>query len=211
MSSGTTTVHLVRHGEVHNPEGVLYERLPGFHLSETGRAMAERVAGLFGAMPKGTVTALYASPLERAQETAAPIAQALGLEVQTEPDVIEAASVFAGQKLNPANLLKPNNLVKLRNPKLPSWGEPFGQIIERMRRAVEQARAAVPGGQAVIVSHQSPIWHARLNYEGRPVRPFPRSRDCSLASITTLVFDDEGLAQVRYREPAADLLPPKLR
>jgi broad specificity phosphatase PhoE len=210
MSQNPTTIHLVRHGEVHNPGEVLYERAPGFHLSDRGRAMAERVAGYFAAFPKGTIGALYASPLERAQETAAPLAKVLDLDVQTDPAVIEAQSFFAGMKLDIPNLLKPRNLVRLRNPKRPTWGEPFTEIVARARGAIDRARAAVPGGSAVIVSHQSPIWHTRLSYEGRPIWHMPHRRECSLASITTLVFDDGGLAQVGYHEPAADLLPNKL-
>ena len=80
-----TVVHLVRHGEVHNPGKILYGRLPGFHLSSRGRSMAARTATTFRGRD---VTYLAASPMERVQETTAPIAEVTGLEIQTDPDLI---------------------------------------------------------------------------------------------------------------------------
>ncbi|MDR1798337.1 MAG: histidine phosphatase family protein [Bifidobacteriaceae bacterium] len=209
MSQALTTVHLVRHGEVFNPQNVLYERLPGYHLSERGRAMAQRLADYFAKVLAGQVGYLVASPLERAQETAAPIGAALGLEVDTDPRLIEAGSAFAGQVVDAKHLIRPQALVKLRNPHKPSWGEPFKEIAERMTAAVAAARAKVPGGNAIAVSHQTPIWRARMAAEGRAVWSYPKGRLCSLASITSLVFDNASgrLAAVRYYEPAADLLP----
>ena len=82
MSDGTTTVvHLLRHGEVFNPGKVLYGRLPGFRLSTDGEAMAEKAAAWFAGRD---ITSLISSPLERAQQTAAPIARELGLPVQLD-------------------------------------------------------------------------------------------------------------------------------
>ena len=74
-----TVVHLVRHGEVHNPDGLLYGRAPGFALSRAGHAMAARAAA---ALAAGDVVALVSSPLQRARETAAPLAERLGLDVE---------------------------------------------------------------------------------------------------------------------------------
>ncbi|MDR1824309.1 MAG: histidine phosphatase family protein [Bifidobacteriaceae bacterium] len=208
-----TTVHLVRHGEVYNPEGVLYERLPGYHLSELGLAMAQRVADYFSRVLASQVGYLVASPLERAQETAVPIGAALGLEVATDARLIEAGSSFAGTVVDAAHLVRPKALVQLRNPRKPSWGEPYIEIAQRMTAAIAEARVKVPGGHVVAVSHQSPIWRARLYAEGRPLWHFPTGRLCSLASITSLVFGAESgvLQAVRYYEPAGDLLPDHLR
>ncbi|MDR3107572.1 MAG: histidine phosphatase family protein [Bifidobacteriaceae bacterium] len=211
MAQPRTTIHLVRHGEVHNPDALLYERLPGFYLSERGRHMAERLAKHFAAAGRPAVDLLLASPLERAQETAAPIAEALGLAIRTEPKVIEAGSKFAGRRINLSTLLKPTALSHLYNPLKPSWGEPFGAIAARMHAVLAELRDEAAGGRVIVVSHQSPIWRARLAAEGRPLWTLPRGRTCSLASVTTLVYNADRLSAVHYYEPAADLLPPELR
>ena len=202
-----TLVHLMRHGEVHNPDSILYGRLPDYHLSELGREMAQMVADDF-VHRQARISHVVASPLERAQETAAPIAEAFGTQVRTDPRVIEAESKLQGQPISaqPALLLKPNNLRHLANPFGPSWGEPYGQQVERMVEAIKSARAAAEGAEAVIVSHQSPIWTTRLFLEGRSYLHDPRKRQCTLASVTTLIFDNTTLVGVGYREPAGELL-----
>lgn len=202
-----TTVHLVRHGEVFNPEGVLYGRLDGFALSERGQAMAQRLGEYFGELD---LTALRVSPLTRAQQTMAPIA--LGqpdLELVVDERVIEAENDFQGQVFGARNkaLFDPRNWWKLRNPFRPSWGEPFTDIRDRMRAAItDAATAAGPGGQAVIVSHQLPIWIARLDAEGRRLFHDPRSRQCTLASVTSLQLNQGRVVKVSYAEPARDLI-----
>jgi len=201
-----TRVHLVRHGEVENPQGVLYGRLPGYGLSDRGRRMAERLAEHFS---RADVTHLVASPLQRAQETIAPLAQTLDLPVHTDERVLEADSVFEGLDLgpNPAQLAHPRYWRHLINPFKPSWGEPNRQIVARMTEAIRAARAAAAGHEAVIVSHQNPIWTTRLALEGRSYVHDPRRRQCTLASVTTLTFDDGTLVGLDYSEPAGDLLP----
>jgi broad specificity phosphatase PhoE len=201
-----TVVHLLRHGEVYNPEGVLYGRLPNFHLSDRGRAMADRAAD---ALADRDVVRVIASPLDRAQETASPIAARHGLGVESDARVIEAGNVFEGQRVGVGDgvLRQPKAWRHLWNPFRPSWGEPFDVIAARMRAAVEAARDGALGHEAVIVSHQLPIWVARLDAEGRRLWHDPRRRQCSLASLTSLHFDDERLAAVSYSEPARDLLP----
>jgi broad specificity phosphatase PhoE len=196
-----TVVHLLRHGEVHNPEGVLYGRLPGYRLSERGRRQAETVAA---ALADEDVTALLASPLERAQQTAAPLAESHGLTVVTEPGLIEAANDFEGRRFGVGDgaLRHPAQWVKLRNPLRPSWGEPYQQIAARMRASVDRARALAEGHTAVCVSHQLPIWTVRRNLEGKRMWHDPRRRQCGLASLTTLVFAGHRLVELRYREPA---------
>jgi broad specificity phosphatase PhoE len=205
----TTTVHVLRHGEVHNPTGVLYGRLPGYHLSELGLAMAERIAEHL----KGEdVVHLVSSPLERAQETAAPAAEALGLPVATDARLIEAANVFEGKTfgVGDGSLSRPGHWVHLRNPFRPSWGEPYAEIAQRMLAAITAARDAARGHEALCVSHQLPIWTARSFATGRRLWHDPRKRQCALASITSFTFRDDDLVSVSYEEPAHDLLPAPL-
>jgi broad specificity phosphatase PhoE len=207
-----TIVHLVRHGEVYNPEGILYGRLPGWHLSALGREMAQRVADFTKA---AGYTHLRCSPLERAQETMAPIAAYHpAVEVVTDERLTEAGNVFEGEVFGPraAALWKPSAWRFLVNPLKPSWGEAYEEIAERMGAAIADARAAVgPGGEALIVSHQLPIWMARSAAEGRRFFHDPRKRQCALASITSLTYAGETLVRVDYTEPARDLLAGKLR
>jgi broad specificity phosphatase PhoE len=201
----TTVVHLLRHGEVYNPTGVLYGRLPDFHLSELGRKMAIRAAE---ALAGADVALVTASPLERAQETAQPIAESHKLAIGTDADLIEADNVFEGQKVSPESLLtSPRAWTRLTNPFRPSWGEPYVDLAARMRGAVDRARQAAAGREAVLVSHQLPIWIARLDMEGRRFVHDPRKRQCTLASLTSLHFEDDALVAVVYSEPSADLLP----
>jgi broad specificity phosphatase PhoE len=92
------------------------------------------------------------------------------------------------------------------NPFRPSWGEPYTRIVQRMRLAIIDARAAARGHEAVIVSHQAPIWMIRLATEGRPLWHNPARRECALASLTSLTFLDDELLSLSYSEPAASLL-----
>jgi broad specificity phosphatase PhoE len=196
-----TTVHLLRHGEVHNPEGILYGRLPGFRLSETGRHQAEVVAK---ALTEADLGAVVASPMQRAQETAAPVAAAHGLQVGTDEGLIEAANLFEGERVSVGDgaLRSPRHWPKLRDPFTPSWGEPYREIGERMLAAVHRARALAPGREVLCVSHQLPIWTLRRYVTGQRLWHDPRRRQCALASLTSLVFDGPELVQIRYTEPA---------
>ncbi len=201
-----TLVHLLRHGEVHNPDRVLYGRLPGFHLSELGRQMAQAVAD---SLADNDVTLVVASPLERAQETAQPIADRHGLPVLTDERLIEAGNFFEGKTfgVGDGSLRHPAVWPRLMNPFRPSWGEPYEQIAARMLEVVDQTRQDAEGHEAVLVSHQSPVWIARLKLEGRRLWHDPRKRQCSLASLTTLTYDGDHLVSVELTEPAAHLLP----
>jgi len=201
-------VHLIRHGQVHNPDGVLYERLPGYHLSELGQRMAEVTADFLSAKP---VIHLRCSPLERAQQSMIPIAAVFaGVEVVTDARVIEAGNVFAGQRMGSTGeaAKQPKNWRYLLNPLRPSWGEPYRDIAERTVAAILDA-AAVAGtdGQAAIVSHQLPIWVARLRAEGRPLWHDPRKRQCTLSSVTSFHVQGGVITRIEYEEPAAALLP----
>ena len=202
----TTTVHLLRHGEVHNPGGVLYGRMDGFGLSARGHAMAERLAGHFAA--GHDVVHVVASPLRRAQETAAPIAAALGLTVESDARLIEAANHFEGLTfgVGDGSLRKPRHWRYLWNPFRPSWGEPYREQVARMLAAVVAARRVAEGHEAVVVSHQLPIWVTRRSLEGGRLWHDPRRRECSLASLTSITWSDDDVT-ISYTEPAADLLP----
>jgi broad specificity phosphatase PhoE len=204
--SERTVVHLLRHGEVHNPEKVLYGRLPGYRLSDLGQRMAERAAEWLAGHD---VARLASSPLERARQTAAPIAARLGLPVLLDERLIESDNVFEGRSVGVGDgaLRSPRAWWHLRNPFLPSWGEPYTQVALRMHAAAEVAREAVRGREAVLVSHQLPIWIARLSAEHRRLWHDPRRRECSLASVTSFTYDGDKLVSVSYAEPAADLLP----
>lgn len=206
MSGNRSVVHLLRHGEVYNPEGVLYGRLPGYRLSDLGEQMAQRAAD---ALSSHDIAAVIASPLERAQQTAEPIARVHGHEIATEPLAIEADNIFEGQRVSVGDgvLRQPTTWRHLWNPFKPSWGEPYDEVAARMRQAVLNAKELADGREAVLVSHQLPIWIARLDAEGRRLWHDPRSRQCTLASLTSLTFDDDDLVSITYSEPARDLLP----
>jgi len=200
-----TVVHVMRHGEVHNPTGVLYGRLPDFHLSELGRDMAQTVADHLAAHD---VTHVVASSLDRAQETATPIAAAHELAIHTDDRVIEAGNHFEGRTfgVGDGSLRHPEHWPKLLNPFRPSWGEPYAEIAARMVAAVTDARAAARGHEAVIVSHQLPVWTLRNKLEGKRLWHDPRKRQCALASLTTLSFLGDQLESISYSEPAGALL-----
>ena len=203
------TIHVLRHGEVENPEKILYGRQPGWRLSTRGQEMAKVVANWSKDLDLG---AIHASPLQRAQETAVPVAAAHNLQITTDANLIEAANIFEGKKfeLGSGVLRHPASWWHLRNPWKPSWGEPYNEQIERMLAAVFAARDAANGKDALVVSHQLPIWILRSAIEGRPMLHDPRKRICTLASVTSLHLDDEGaISGVSYQEPAKHLLPNK--
>ncbi len=199
--SERTVVHLLRHGEVHNPAKILYGRLPGYNLSVVGEAMAVAAAEWFTGKD---VRHLVSSPLERAQQTAAPVSEALSLPVGIDERLIEAGNAFEGHAVAGGSgvFRAPGHWWKLRNPRRPSWGEPYVEIAARMLAVVEAARDAARGHEAVLVSHQLPIYTVRLHLEGRRYMHDPRRRQCGLASVTSLTFDDDRFLRVDYAEPA---------
>jgi len=202
VSSPRTTVHLLRHGEVFNPDRILYGRLPGFRLSADGAQMAVDAAQ---ALRPHDVVEVVSSPLQRAQETAQPIAEVFGLPITTDGRLIEAANVFEGQQaLEDGAWKEPQNWRHLRNPFQPSWGEPYTELAQRMLAAVEDVRDRVTGHEAVCVSHQLPIWTLRRYVEGRRLWHRPDHRQCGLASLTSLSWVDGRLDRVTYREPAGE-------
>jgi broad specificity phosphatase PhoE len=200
-----TVVHVLRHGEVYNPNKVLYGRLPGYRLSELGVQMA-KAAG--ESLAEHDVTYVVASPLERAQETAEPIAAQYGLQVAVDDRLIESANWFEGRKVSPGDgsFRDPRNWWVLRDPITPSWGEAYAMIARRMFAAVEAARMRAEGHEAVCVSHQLPIWTLRRYVERKRLWHDPRRRQCGLASLTSFHFEDAKIVGVGYAEPAAHLI-----
>lgn len=197
-----TVVHLVRHGEVDNPKKLLYGRMPGYHLSSRGRSMAAATAKFFEGRD---VTFLAASPLERAQETAQPIAEVTGCEIETWDGIIEAANTFEGLRTKGwrSQLLNPIRWRHMTNPLEPSWGEPYAEILARMDDAVDAARERAEGREAVLVSHQLPIVMVQRRVQGK--RPQHVSRECDLASVTSLAFDGDVVIDWSYATPAAHI------
>jgi broad specificity phosphatase PhoE len=205
-SAGTrTVVHLLRHGEVDNPGKVLYGRLPGYRLSPLGEQMALVAAQALAARD---VTVVVSSPLERALQTATPIAEQAGLTVEVDPRLIESDNFFEGKRVSVGDgvLRDPRNWPLLRNPWRPSWGEPYVEVARRMRAALLDARAKAEGHEAVCVSHQLPIWTLRRYLEGRRLWHDPRRRQCALASLTSVRFEGDSLVGIGYSSPAAHLI-----
>jgi broad specificity phosphatase PhoE len=200
-----TVVHVLRHGEVHNPSKILYGRLPGYKLSELGRQMATTAAK---ALAERDVTYIVSSPLERAQETAEPIAAQFKLTVELDDRLLESVNRFEGKAFGVGDgaLRHPRNWWMLRDPLTPSWGEPYKDIAKRMFAAVESARDAARGHEAVCVSHQLPIWTLRRFVEKKRLWHDPRVRQCALASFTSIHFADDTVVKITYEEPAAHLI-----
>jgi broad specificity phosphatase PhoE len=205
VTESRTVVHVLRHGEVHNPGKILYGRLPDFHLSELGRQMAKAAAQ---ALADRDVTHLVASPLERAQETAEPFAAQFQLQTAGDTRLIESANVFEGTQVSvgDGSLRNPRNWWALRDPVTPSWGEPYLQIATRMFEALQAARLAAEGHEAVCVSHQLPIWTLRRYVEKKRLWHDPRRRRCGLASLTSFHFTGARVTGIEYSEPAAHLV-----
>ncbi|MGH3600881.1 MAG: histidine phosphatase family protein [Pseudonocardiaceae bacterium] len=196
-----TVVHLLRHGEVCNPEGVLYGRLPGFRLSETGLRQAQRVAAH---LSDHDVVYVASSSLLRAQQTAGLVAARHDLHPVIDEGLIEAGNLFEGDRVSVGGgaLRNPRNWPMLRNPFRPSWGEPYQEIAGRMISAVHRARTLAEGHEAVCVSHQLPICSVVRYLAGKRLWHDPRRRRCSLASLTSLVFAGGELVEMVYSQPA---------
>ena len=196
-------IHLGRHGEVCNPDHVLYGRIPGFGLSELGKLMAKESADSKIGHP---ITRLYASPLQRTQESAAPWSANFGLDIITDERLIEPWNLFEGTAGFGAKALRnPRLWPKLRNPFKPSWGEPYASIAARMLDVIETAWNATESGEVVLVSHQLPIWMAHRELAGERLFHDPRKRRCSLSSITSFARDGDSFVEVDYQDPAAAL------
>ncbi len=203
----TTVIHLLRHGEVDNPDGVVYGRLPHFSLTELGQQMGQTVADHLKSHDTD-IAHIVSSPLLRAQQTALPTALAYDLEIATDANLIEAASHFEGVAVNENRwqLAHPKNWKYYAKLHQPGWGEPYAEILARMQKAIASALAKAKGREALLVSHQLPIVMVQRFLEGQPLSHSPLSRSCSLASLTSLTFEGDRLRGWQYSEPAGDLL-----
>lgn len=197
-------VHLVRHGEVANPNGILYGRLPGFGLSGLGATMAG--AGSDDLAARGRdITSLAVSPLQRTRESAAPIAVAFGVEPHLDDRLIEPTNRFEGLVMHDA-VRNPKYWPFLLNPFRPGWGEAYRSIANRMRATIDDAFATPGDGDVVLVSHQLPIWITHLDLAGKRFMHDPRNRRCALSSITTIERGRTGkIVEVGYVDPGAAL------
>lgn len=205
MTESTTVVHMLRHGEVYNPNKILYGRLPGYRLSELGVQMAKAAAQ---SLAGHDITYLVASPLERAQQTAEPFAAEFSLPIEVDERLIESANFFEGKRVSVGDgaLRDPRNWWVLRDPVTPSWGEPYRSIAERMFVALQATRERAEGHEAMCVSHQLPIWMLRCYVEHKRLWHDPRRRQCGLASITSFHFTGANVVGIGYTEPAAHLV-----
>ncbi|GAA0638161.1 histidine phosphatase family protein [Bifidobacterium pullorum] len=215
-----TTIHFVRHGEVHNPGHVLYERLPGFHLSERGRRMAEATGRYIAASPQmNTAAAVYSSPLDRTRETAQAILSALNetratrgespLELNTDPRIIEAGNNFRGKRIGHGEgaLWRNGNWKLVTNLWKPSWGESYRQIAARVGAFAQEKVKEYAGRQIIVVTHESPIWSYRHLLEtGHPEHNM-LLRHTALASVTSITYDSDSgdVMSITYVDPAADV------
>lgn len=200
-----TIVHMLRHGEVFNPDKILYGRLPGFKLSELGVQMAKAAAE---SLAGRDVTHLVSSPLERARQTAEPFAADFTLPVEIDERLIESSNFFEGHRISVGDgaLRNPRNWWVLRDPVTPSWGEAYRLIAQRMFGALMTARENAEGHEALCVSHQLPVWILRQFVEKKRLWHDPRKRQCGLASITSFHFEGTRVVGVGYAEPAAHLI-----
>ena len=186
-----TTVVFVRHGQTPSTGKILPGRAPGLGLAEKGHAQAQAVADHL--KDSKNVAAIYASPLQRTRETAAPIGRALGMKVQTDKGLLECDfGDWTGQ-----------DLAKLR--KLPEWkavqrnpsgfrfpgGESFSEMATRMSSTIDRFRAAHPGKTVIAVSHADTIKAAASVALGVPLDLFQRI-DVSPCSMTVISYSQEG-------------------
>lgn len=204
-----TTIHFVRHGEVENPNHVLYERLPGFHLSARGVRMARATAQYIATVPQMRgISAIYSSPLERTQETAQQIASALQIgPIILDKRLIEAENNFRGKRIGYGEgaLWKNNNWKLVSNLWKPSWGESYKSIAARVGDFAREQVKNHPGEQIVAVTHESPIWSYRHLLETGHSEHNMLLRKTALASITSITYDcaNMNVLSITYVDPAA--------
>ena len=189
----------MRHGEVNNPGGVLYERLPNFGLTSKGRDLAQSA---LRHVPLSSISRLVVSPLQRARESMEPWEKSTGLTAIVDDRVIEPWNEFRGMALDGGLSLatRPDLWKFLINPLQPSWGEPYQDIAQRMLAAMRDAADSVDGGDVVIVSHQLPIWMVHRAMADKPLAHLPGTRRCSLSSVTSFQVHPADFVEFGYRE-----------
>lgn len=193
----STLVLFVRHGQTPTTGQVLPGRAPGLHLADRGREQAEAVAGRIAALGDGdskrTVSAVYASPLERTRETAAPIAKALQLKVRLAKGLLECDfGDWTGRRLKQL-AKKPEWRTVQRNPsgfRFPG-GESFTEMQSRITSEVDRLRAAHPNETVVAVSHADPIKAALAQAMGTHLDLFQRIV-VSPCSVSAVLYGQDG-------------------
>ncbi|HEX2851446.1 MAG TPA: MSMEG_4193 family putative phosphomutase [Acidimicrobiales bacterium] len=199
-----TTVHFVRHGKTPTTGSVLPGRAKGLHLADEGRQQAEAVAERLSAIKK--VDAVYASPLERTRETAAPIAKRLGLRVAIERGLLECDfGDWTGRKLKELAKLPEWTTVQ-RYPsgfRFPN-GESFAEMQARITGTIGSLVARHPGGAVVVVSHADPIKAAIASALGTHLDLFQRIV-ISPCSVTTVLYGAGGPAVLGVNSVTGDL------
>lgn len=173
-------------------------------MSQRGRQMAQRTASALATRP---VSRILSSPLQRAVESAQPLANTVGLPVEIDERLNEGLNKFQGSRMSLSRVLTdPSIWPLLRNPWKPSWGEPYAEISKRMMSMAEAAWESVPDGEVVLVSHQIAIWIFHRTAAGIPLPHLPNQRRCSLSSVTSYRKVGTRWKEESYREPAADLV-----
>lgn len=196
MENDSTVVNVMRHGEVFNPTGVLYGRAKGYFLSDKGKAQAAETANF---LQDKNIVYLLSSPLERAQETIKIASKGFNLPVHTDELLLESENTFQGEKIDLQKLITtPKYWSKLVNPFKPSWGEPYQHIAVRMLTAVKRAEQQAKGAEALCVSHQLPIYTLRRKIVGEHLWHDPRNRECDLASVTRIHFQNNEIQKLTY-------------
>lgn len=229
-----TTVHFVRHGEVFNPDHVLYECLPGFHLSERGFRMAH-ATGRYMARNESmnSPAAIFSSPLDRTLDTASSIVEELreaaegeqrgrhahkkkhdgestdNFAIVTDERIIEARNEFRGKRIGHGEgaLWRNGNWKLVTNLWRPSWGESYKEIASHVQKFTYEKVDEYPGQSIIVVSHESPIWSFRHLLEtGHPEHNM-LLRKTALASVTSMTFEvgTHKLVSIEYADPAADV------
>lgn len=195
-------LHFIRHGQVFNPKGVIYERLEGFGLSDMGWKIATIAAEKSHEMK---ITRIISSPLQRARESVKPWLDNTGLELEVDARAIENWNKLRGLRPGARSLvIKPWLLRHFHNPKKPSWSEPYQEIQARMLDVARDLWDSTESGDVVIVSHQLPIVMLQRTAQGATLAHDPRKRNCELSSISSFRFVDDQLELVSYSVPWMD-------
>ena len=198
------TVLLVRHGTTSTTGKVLPGRAPGLHLAESGREQAEAAAARIGALDD--VRAVYASPLERAQETAAPIARATDRRIRTVEGLNECDfGTWTGRNLADLRRLAAWRQVQHQPSgfRFPG-GESFAEMQTRIYGTLAELTARHRGGAIVAVSHADPVKAAVAQAVGTPLDLFQRLV-ISPCSVTVIVFSDHGPVVLTVNSTGDDL------
>jgi probable phosphoglycerate mutase len=191
---------LIRHGEnEYVKTGKLAGRIPGVHLNERGQQQAAELAQ---SLAKAPIKAIYSSPLERARETAAPLAAALGMEVQIREGLLETGTGdWAGQELKALSKLPEWKIVqgapsRFRFPN----GESFAECQVRLANELQAiARLHQPEDVIALVSHADPIRLVTAYFMGMSLDHFQRLA-CDTASVTVLALGEQGASLVKLNQ-----------